>query len=397
MVFVGVADCVLAQHKPQAEYSLSLAAGGTVANSSALDYTHAVDFGIVGAVDWRMTGDEYWKRFWNHPSFGTHIEYLHTLGGIAGDRVALAFQMSNPLWESVGAYPRHQLFWYSGAGVAVFTEPYERTLDTLNKFIGSYLNCIFNLGLGYRAMLDDNSELTFTLRFSHSSNGYMLKPNKGLNFILATAGYCFKPQGRGEMTAPDASVSIDTTIQDTRCIVPTSRFRKTRTPFMSHRLWVSFAPTAVQSRYIAATKDYYFAYTGQIGYGFNINPCIGFGANLDIMYNSSHSERLINEFHKEPSPPYLGAALSVEPRWGIMSVRLSVGYYLRRAETVSIPMYERLGVFFHFGDKVSQFAGVTIKAHAAHADYIEWHYGIELFVSQPKRKTNTSESIVSKM
>lgn len=386
MLFVGVADCVLAQQKPQAEYTVSLAAGGTVANSAELDYTRAVDFGIVGAVDWRMTGDEYWKRFWNYPSFGTHIEYLHALGGIAGDRVALAFQMYNPIWESAGAYPLHQVFWYTGAGIAIFTEPYERTLDTLNKFIGSYLNCIFNLGAGYRVTIDDNSALTFSLRFSHSSNGYMLKPNKGLNFILGTVGYNFKPQGRNVLSASmAANTSIDSTFQDSTCIIPTSRFRKAHTPFMSHRVWVSFAPTAVQSRYIAATKDYYFAYTGQIGYGFYINPCIGFGANLDIMYNSSHSERLFNEFHKEPSPPYLGAALSFEPRWGIMSVRLSVGYYLRRAETVSIPWYERLGVFFHFGNKVSQFAGVTIKAHAAHADYIEWHYGIELFINQPKR------------
>ena len=370
---------------PRPRYTFSLAAGGTMANSAELDYTHAADFGFVAAADWQMTGTEYWKRFWNHPRFGTHIEYLHTLDGVAGDRIALAFQMQNPVWRSkkTAAGLSHEVFWYTGAGLALFTEPYERTLDTLNKFIGSYLNCIFNLGAGYSLTLPDESALTFSVRFSHSSNGYLKKPNKGLNYLLATAGYRLKPMRREPIVNENRADSLDfDEAADLQLDAGLTEFK----PPMLHRIWGSFAPAVVQSRYIAATKDYYFAYTGQIGYAFYLNPCIGFGVNLDMMYNNSHTERLYNEFQrKKAKPPYLGVAVTFEPRWGIMSVRLSVGYYVRRDETVSIPMYERLGVFFHFGKKINQFAGVTIKAHAAHADYIEWHYGFELFIPQPKR------------
>lgn len=334
-----------------------------------------------------MHGTEYWKQFWQQPRFGIRVEYLRSTNGIAGDRIAIAGELRNTVWRSDASGYRatsHEIFWYTGAGLALFTKPYERTHDTLNQFIGSYLNCIFNLGASYTVGFPDRSALTFGLRFSHSSNGYMLKPNQGLNYLLGTVDY------RLSNANHERASTAKPTATDTSQFIGNKAFARQKTDFSAHRIWVSFAPSMVQSRWfgnpnitIQPKHEYYFAYTAQAGYMYYINPCIGFGANIDVMYNYSHVEMMNVLYKKDGSNPYIGAAANFEPRWGCMSIRLSAGYYLLKSEIIEIPLYERLGVFFHFGNRFNQFAGVTIKAHAAHADYIEWHYGIELFIRKP--------------
>lgn len=377
----------------RAEYMISVIGGATIPNSKQYSYIAASDFGAAIAADWQVDGTEYWEQFWKQPRFGLHLEYLHSNYGIAGDRISLAAEMQNVVWRSTASgntqskqnHYNHELFWYTGVGLAIFTNPHERSHDTLNQFIGSYLNCIFNLGAGYTIGFHDHSALTFSLRFTHSSNGYMLKPNQGLNYLVATAGYRFSNRRMfTTQTYGKASQS------DSLLAVRNSEFWRGGSRFSSHRIWLSFAPAAVQTRWLGTRnvkpkQNYYFAYTAQAGYMFYPNQCLGFGANIDVMYNSSHTEIVETLYRKKNVMPYLATALSFEPRWGCMSIRLSAGYYIVKSEAVDIPFYERLGVFFHFGNRLNQFAGVSIKAHAAHADYIEWHYGIELFVRNKKK------------
>lgn len=384
------------QRKP--EFSLSLIGGGTVPNSSKESYIRGSDFGLAAAVDWQSDGREYWERFWQKPTFGIQLEYLRSTNGIAGDRIAVAGEMRNVVWRSKSAADRpgytHSVFWNIGAGAAVFTNPYERSKDTLNEFIGSYINCIFNLGAGYRVDFPDRSALSFGLRFSHSSNGYMLKPNKGLNYLLASASYTL-PHGQVQPPVAARRTGVST---DSLRAVPNAAFRNNLARFSSHRLWLSFAPSMVQSRWFATQvtvkpkHKYYFAYTAQAGYMYYPNQCLGFGASIDVMYNYSHVEMVEVLYKKDGTMPYLGTSLNFEPRWGIMSIRAGIGYYLVKSEIVDIPVYERLGVFFHFGRRLNHFAGVTIKAHAAHADYIEWHYGIEIFVLG--KKSNAADRLL---
>lgn len=373
--------------RPHPEYTISIDGGATIPNTEKYSYIGGANFGVSAAINWQMTGERYWIQFWKQPRFGLYLEYLHSTNSVAGERIAISASMQNAIWRSNQSKQyTSEVFWYTGAGVALYTNPYERTQDTMNCFIGSYLNCIFNLGAGYSISFPDHSALTFSLRFSHSSNGYLLKPNQGLNYLMASVGY--------RLSTPTSS----TPTQDRDTAAIQDRNKKTTKTYYNqhneanqyHRIWASFAPAVVQSRWydtesVPPKHKHYFAYTAQLGYMYYINQCLGFGANLDVMYNYSHIEMIEILYKKEANRPYLGACLDFEPRWGDLSVRLSAGYYIIKSEVVEIPFYEHLGVFYHFGKKLSQFAGVTIKAHAAHADYIEWHYGIELFINQPKR------------
>ena len=374
-------------------HTLSLSGGVTVPNSSQYDYIGAFDLGVDYTIEWRMNGPQYWKRFWKQPLFGLQFEYLHTNNPIAGQRFGAAFSMRNDIWNSRSSNQAikqsgnqshtHSLYWFLDAGCSFYTNPFERTPNEQNDFIGSYVNCLFNLGLGYSVSFKNNSALLINARFSHSSNGYVKVPNHGLNYLLMSVGYRMPQKIRFQDTL-SSSASFDLGDNIVRRVM-TSEFSSSTHSFMSHRIWLSFAPAIVHIRWEPPPQDYYFAYTGQIGYMFYPTSTIGFGLNLDVMYNYSHLYIVKTYYKVKPTLPYVGAAASIEPRWGPLSIRLSAGYYLVKSPAVTIPIYERLGLFYHFGKSLSQFAGVSIKAHAAHADYIEWHYGVELFIHQPKR------------
>ena len=350
-------------------YSFSLTAGSTIPNSSSEKNILSSEIGAEFTLEWQMHAINYWTQFWNQPRFGIQLTYLHSAKAIAGHRLGIAATMRNPIWKSTKTQTSltpppgsSEIYWLMDAGLSLFTNPYERSHDATNQYIGSYLNCLFNIGLGYTLTLHDYSALSIEAKFGHSSNGYTLKPNKGLNYLLATVAYRLPRHNHDKQTTQ----------------MPQPYNRRLR----SHLLYVSYAPGVVQSRYPSPTKDYYYAFTAQIGHLYYPNQCIGFGANLDIMYNYSHTEIMIQTYHKPATLPYLGLCANFEPRWGPMSVRLGIGYYLRKQPTITIPLYERLGIYFHFGHTFSQFVGISIKAHAAHADYIEFHFGLALRTKQ---------------
>lgn len=396
ILMVCICGGISAQNTARPSHTISIDGGYTVPNSNQYGYIEAFDIGIGYNVDWRKGGPQYWKRFWKQPTVGLRLEYLHTNNPIAGQRFGVAANLHNSFWSS----PRsanttaHDIYWFTNAGLSVYTNPFERTENEQNDFIGSYINCLFNLGIGYDLILPNNSALVLNARFSHSSNGYVKKPNRGLNYLLFSVGYRMPQKIRYQDTVSTNS-GYDIGDNIARRVV-TSEFSTRTQSFMSHRLWLSFAPAIVQSRWYRAVEfelkqKYYFAYTAQAGYMFYPTATLGFGVNLDVMYNYSHIEIVSIGYHVKPKLPYVGGAISFEPRWGAFSIRLSAGYYIVKSPAIEIPVYERLGLFYHFGKSLSQFAGVTIKAHAAHADYIEWHYGVELFTQQPKRKKITTD------
>jgi hypothetical protein len=348
----------------------------TVPNDPSVAYIGGFGYGVEGSLYWRTAGDSYWKRFWNHPSFGVQVSWMQTPNDIAGDRYGLSASMHNPLWEQKPKVPspsdttlsaRKQclssIYWLIDLGLAVYTNPAcRRYSDPRNEFIGSYTNCLFAIGLGYKLTLHNGSDIALEARFGHSSNGYLMKPNKGINYFILGLSHSTR--------------NLSSEEREPKPVAPEKQERQA-----FHLISISYAPAFVQSRYEKATKEYYYAYTASLNYLFYPNQCLGFGAGLDFMYNYSHQEQRPGTL-----PLYIGACATVEPRWGNLSLRLSVGTHFLDGELIHIPIYERAGLFYHFPTlHTDQFVGVTIKALAAHADYIEWHYGLGFKIPQRLR------------
>ena len=122
------------------------------------------------------------------------MNYAHIWNSVAGDRLGLAWTLNGPL---IG-----HLSWTYSVGLSMYTKPYSVTHDTNNTFIGSPLNCLIDLGFMYEQPLSERLTLTLTGKLVHSSNGYLYKPNHGLNYLQAELGLRFGPARRSYSHRP---------------------------------------------------------------------------------------------------------------------------------------------------------------------------------------------------
>lgn len=338
-------------------YSVSLTGGRVIpVNGSQYD-GNSPTLGADVSFYWQQRGEEPWKRFWQLPYFGIRANYAHIFNSIAGDRFELAGFIEAPAYRN--------LHWVYSVGFSAYTNPYRISHDTVNSFIGSFLNCLIDFGFSYNFDLHDGNALFLAAKIVHSSNGYLYKPNHGLNYVQAELGYRFASR---RYCRADCLQTLDwNTLGPGR--VPDSAFqRKTR-------LYLSFAPGAVMSRNDAVDDiRYYFAYTAQVGLIRHPHSCFSYGGSLDLSYNFAH--RLLAPSDEWPVYP----ALQVfgDCNWGPITLRLGLAHYLAYYEQNWEQYYERVGLYYRFGDELRHRLGVAMKVHYDHIDYIEWTYAIEL-------------------
>lgn len=313
--------------------------------------TYSIDY----SISWRTSGSDYWKYHHHYPDFGFRFSYAKMPHGIAGNRFGAVGFMQVPLRMPL-------LDWSVGLGLSAYTQPYSLTLNQSNDYIGSVLNCLIDLGLIYKIPIEECGFLTLQGRFLHTSNGYIRKPNLGLNFWQLGLGYELSPMRSVDVVGRGALEVVD------------SVFRTFRP---ENHLFLSYAPGLVQSRH--SLKDgWYYCYTAEVGFQRRFHPCHAWGMNLDVMMNGSHPEWLVAR-HEVPPPTYLGASALYESFYGPMSIRLSLGMNITRSSLIYIPVYERVGLFYHFGEH--HYAGLAMKAYMGHVDYLEWTYGFNFRVS----------------
>ena len=331
-------------------HSGGITMGYTIPNDSERKYVGVATYGIEYSYSKQMVGNEFWKEFWGYPSFGLRASWAGSPEGIAGSRFGLNGYVQAPIIQN--------LDWTLGLGFSAYTKPYSITNDPKNICIGSIINCLIDLGIVYKVPIEHKGTADVSLRFVHSSNGYLKKPNHGLNFVQLGLGYSINPRGGNNYRIYEKE-HLNTT------------------QYSKNNLFISLAPGIVQTRRTDLDK-YYYTYTTQVGYMRRFHPCMAYGANLDIMQNGSHPAWLKAKHEHYPLPFYLGICANFEAYMGDLSVRVSLGTNLTYSSLVSLPIYEHVGAFYHFGKRLQQYAGVSLKAYAAHIDYIEWTYGINL-------------------
>lgn len=362
----------------QDRWTASFTSGYTVPNSKEWSYIADVSAGM----------DVAWSRpyiwFVHHPDsshrqssfrapyeLGVRGNFTFFPNAIAGQRFGLLGFLREPVLSS----PKGRLLSLEmGTGLAYYTNPYRHSYDENNVFIGSALNCFIQLGLSYNHPLSDGSALVVAGKFSHSSNGYLVRPNKGLNYMQLELGYQFPCR-----TLPDMG-SYEWYIVDSsafRWVATASYFHD----YPLHSFFFSYASGCVRTRTPKVRDRLYYAYTGRIGWQYWLNTSRALGANLDFTYNTTHTGVQNIEHDEYPLPFYVGLCANYETRFHHLSLHLAVATYLLKSNQAYTSYYERVGLFYNFGNDVRRlrhFVGVSIKAHGAHADFIEWHYGVSL-------------------
>lgn len=305
--------------------------------------------GIDVAALWQQTDTSvFWHRFWGYPFMGIRANYAHIWHSPAGHRFGLAGTLQGPL---IG--PLH---WTYSVGLSAYTRPYSVTHDTANIFIGSHLNCLIDIGLLYNLPLSDRLALTAALKIVHSSNGYLYKPNHGLNYLQLDIALRYQA------------------VSSQQPAVSTGRRPLTDPHFSPYgRPFILIAPAAVMSRYDPPDSiRFHPAYTLQLGYIRHPHPCFNYGAALDLSYNFSHSS--------QPTAPrlpvYPAATLFGDCLWGPLTLRVGLAHYLHRYPLNWSQYYERVALYYRLNPH--HMVGVGMKVHDDHIDFVEWSYAFEL-------------------
>lgn len=386
-----------AQLAAQPQKTVSLLSGYTVPNSSEWDYIKDVSVGIDGALSWRQVwGFEdtngYFPMLRYPYDMGVRANFTYFPNGIAGHRIGLSGFIQEPImqikwWvlmdgDSVPSKVSNSLNLEMDCGLAYYTNPYSRTPNPDNVFIGSHLNCLVQIGLSYSHRLRDYSKIVFAAKFAHSSNGYLKKPNKGLNYLQLSVGYTLP---RWEQNVTIRVSSFDTLDHSGLAhwpLVNWQHYWPYGNPAFRGGEWLlSYSPGIVMPRYTGASRKYFYAHTAQAGWLYRFNPARAVGATLDLTYNYSHTA-VIRHWHEDYSLPfYIGIAGVYEATYHRLTLHTALAAYLARSEHGTTPLYERVGLYYNFGSehrRLRHFVGVALKSHMAHIDFIEWHYGIKI-------------------
>ena len=351
LLFCGVLFATISLWGQPTHYSLSLTGGRVIPVNGSKYSGNSPTFGADFSIYWQQRDSADWVRFWQQPYFGVRGNYAHIVNSIAGDRFELAGFIQAPVYRN--------LHWVYSVGLSGYTQPYSLTHDPDNEFIGSTLNCLIDLGFLYNVRLRNDDAFFLAAKLVHSSNGYLYKPNHGLNYIQAELGYRFAPHATAQVNSGQPTVHRPQFMSD---FVPRSAF------------FVSMAPGFVMSR----NDDidlirYYPTYTFELGWIRHPHCAFSYGTALDLSYNGSH--RLLAPSDEWPVYPALTAF--GDCHWGAITLRLGLAHYLAYYPQNWEQYYERVGLFYHFGAHKRHHAGVAMKVHYDHVDYIEWTYGIE--------------------
>ena len=361
--------------KGQPHFVLSTAGCYTVPNSEEWSYIADLGAGADVALQfpqaWCHLDDIGGVRPLRYPyNMGIRSNFTYFPNAIAGHRITQSLYLQEHLW----GWERNNLMFEFDFGLAFYTNPYRRTPNPDNVFIGSYINCMIQVGLAYQHILHDNSALWLSAMFAHSSNGYLKKPNKGLNYLQLQLGYQL-PHRLPDAEALERDCRLR--IFDSLCYIYLP-IRYHSAAFPRHDLVVSYAPGFVRPRSELMQDRFHYAYTARLGWQYHFNPVRAVGASLDITYNTTHDSLRVLDHDRYPLSFYAAIGLNYETTYNRLTLHLGLASYLLHSQQIRTPFYERVGLFYNFrsvDSPLRPFVGISLKAHSAHIDFIEWHVG----------------------
>lgn len=335
---IGVALLTFSVPLCAQRHGVMLTGGICLPNDASLDYIRQATGGVGYLCEWQQ--NDGWQLGW-------YTDVLTMHNAIAGARFSSALSIEDRFFGPFNEFIE--------LGLACYTNPYKHSHDENNIFIGSYLNCHIGVGVRYRFQIDSVWSLSSALRFVHSSNGYLLKPNKGLNYLTLELGFHYEPQRR------QLSVSIaDTTL------LPATFF-------------CSYAPSVVQQRGDNLDASHCYAHSLLLGVLHPFSRLRSLGGEVDLMYNFTHDLDAKERGASKPFPLYVGVCVTYQRNWEPLFMRASVGTDLIRSRYQIDDIYERVSLNYRIArwGRVAPYVGVACKAYYFHIDYIEWTLGFE--------------------
>lgn len=318
-------------------------------------YEGAYYNGINARIGRRASGEkDQYHQIYNYPTYGLGYYSSTFNSDIIGNPYAIYGFVQTP----IGKLPtkKWSYDYRIGLGLSGNFNPYDEDNNPLNLVIGSKRNVFIDFALRSQYRFHPNWKVGVGLAFHHFSNGALTLPNKGINLIPLTFSVNFQPKPftpykRAELKPFHKKIVYD----------------------ISYGAGVKQLEKNSDARYFKTTLGLYAS--RNVSYKWRL------GAGYEVFYSESgHHDHIAGERAGK-----LNALVSGGPSLYIVHTlndRLllngNTGYYLHHQSFNGEikRMFLRAGARYYVYKDVN--FGISIKAHAGKADYIEWTLGYTL-------------------
>ncbi len=329
--------------------------GGMIPNNRSVTESFGNIYynGINLRVGWQTDGDgDSYHQLYDYPIYGVGLYASTFRKPEIGTPTALYGFFAAPI--KAGRFRRWDFSYRISLGLASNFEPYDEENNPLNTLLGTHRNVFIDLGAQANYRLGHHLQLGAGLSFHHFSNGSIRQPNKGINLLPFSATLTYLPYRQ----TPD--------------------FTKKELPELDERGQLHFHYAFGIKQFDPRNRKRYFKSTAGIYWSYAVGYKWRLGVGGDLFYSDSGNKPEIagDALNK------IGAMFSGGPAFyvdHVLTRRLylngNIGVYIHRNDFNGEikPVFLRIGTRYNVWKHA--YAGVSIKAHTAKADFVEWTMG----------------------
>ncbi|WP_375435330.1 acyloxyacyl hydrolase [uncultured Hymenobacter sp.] len=301
----------------------------------------------------QTNGSEPWHAWYRYPRIGAALVYYNYHNPVLDRSYAATVYLSKSLFRT----PRQELNFRLGTGLAYFANPFDLETNHKNSIVSSRLNATMQMRFEYDVSVAEHVGLLVGLGLNHYSNGATTKPNFGINLPTVYLGVNYHQQ-RPFMPAATATGDRPADIGRDFFNLSTSIGFKQRSPVDMHKYLVQ-SVSVLAGRRISRKS----------------NVLVG----VEGFYDRSLIPQLRDTARTSDNLPDVKKAsvvLGHELLFGRLAFVTHLGFYFYNPYKSNTFYYERLGLKYHFTNRI--FGAVDLKVHRGAADVIEFKAGMKL-------------------
>ncbi len=310
--------------------------------------------GFIASYNRKTYGFNEWERRYNYPDWGFSFIYQDPDNEFLG--------------KTLGLYGHYSFYFLNravylkiGQGIGYATNPFDILENKKNTAYGSHILSSTFLQLNYQKKLFDNISIQAGLSIVHYSNGNVRAPNNSTNTIAANIGVVYTPK---DQVIPD--------------FIPDEK-EKYSEPITFNFV---FRGGITESDRLGLGRHPF--YVGSVFADKRINKKSTLQAGVDVFLAEFLREQIAFEAIALPGLgtrgdedwKRVGVFLGHELRFGRVAFVSQLGYYVYYPYDFEGRVYARVGLKRYFGKNI--FGTVTVKAHGAKAEGVEFGIGYRL-------------------
>ena len=312
--------------------------------------------GFLMTVVKKTDGSKEWHQAYNYPDYGGYFLYQDFKSQPLGENYAVGALYNFYFWK-------RQLRFKLAQGIAYTTNPYDKVDNSRNKAFGTRLMANTNIGLEY-----DNQNLSKQIGFhagilfTHYSNGRTKSPNSGINTYVVNVGLNYN-------LSEDFVRQPDTTLVKKSYKEPIHYNVVLRTGYNESPI-VGNGQFPFYHIGFYADKRINRKSVLQLGTEVFLTKSIQEYINY---YSIAYPEQNIN---RNTDYKRVGIFIGHELLINRISLEAQVGFYAYQPFKKDIPVYDRVGLKYHFTDRI--YGGFTVKTHMFLAEALEFGIGYRI-------------------